>query len=162
MAETIAEALQIIEVGTKDSATPSRTESIFASPLAGSTRPLIYIVRRYIVVHMTKPMREATFLTLAALADQNLHGYGIIGEVKKLSGGRINLGPGTLYGTLDRLTEQGLIEPTGTEVVDGRLRRYYGITGSGLSAVRNEADQRAATLRAAAKRLGRGVRGALA
>ena len=92
MAETIAEALQIIEVGTKDSATPSRTESIFASPLAGSTRPLIYIVRRYIVVHMTKPMREATFLTLAALADQNLHRFGIIGEVKQLSGGGMKSG----------------------------------------------------------------------
>jgi DNA-binding PadR family transcriptional regulator len=107
-------------------------------------------------------MRDASFLILAALADQELHGYGIIGEVKTLSGGRLTLGPGTLYGTLDRLTEQGLIRPTTTEVVDGRLRRYYGITGSGLSAVRSEADNRAATLRAAAKRLGSGVRGALA
>jgi DNA-binding PadR family transcriptional regulator len=107
-------------------------------------------------------MREATFLTLAALADQSLHGYGIIAEVKELSGGRVNLGPGTLYGTLDRLTEQGLIQSKGTEVVDGRLRRYYGITGSGLSAVRDEADGRAATLQAANARLGSGVRGALA
>jgi DNA-binding PadR family transcriptional regulator len=107
-------------------------------------------------------MREPTFLTLAALADQNLHGYGIIAEVKKLSGGRVDLGPGTLYGTLDRLTEQGLIQPQGTEIVDGRLRRYYGITGLGLSAVQDEAKERAATLRAANARLGSGVRGAMA
>jgi DNA-binding PadR family transcriptional regulator len=107
-------------------------------------------------------MRDATFLILTAIADQELHGYGIIGEVKALSGGRLTLGPGTLYGTLDRLTEQNLIRPTTTEVVDGRLRRYYGITGSGLSAVRSEAKNRAATLRAAAERLGPGVRRALA
>jgi len=107
-------------------------------------------------------MREATFLTLAALADQDLHGYGIISEVKRLSGGRVTLGPGTLYGTLDRLSDQGLVQPSGTEVVDGRLRRYYRITEGGLSAVRSEADERAATLRAANERLVPGVRGALA
>ena len=107
-------------------------------------------------------MREATFLILAALADQDLHGYGIIGEVKVLSGGKTILGPGTLYGTLDRLTEQGLIQPTGTEVVDGRLRRYYGITETGLAAVRSEAEDRAATLKAAAGRLRPHIRGALA
>jgi len=107
-------------------------------------------------------MRDATFLILAALADQELHGYGIIGEVKSLSGGKLTLGPGTLYGTLDRLTEQGLIRPTRTEVVDGRLRRYYGITGNGLSAVNCEADDRAATLQAATVRLKPRIRGALA
>ena len=98
-------------------------------------------------------MRDPSFLILAALADQELHGYGIIGEVKALSGGRVKLGPGTLYGTLDKLTEQGLIEPRGTEVVDGRLRRYYGITGNGLSAVKDEASHRDEMLRAAASRL---------
>ncbi len=106
-------------------------------------RQLIYrqLIYRYLIPSddMSKPMREATLLTLADLADQDLHGYGIIGEVKQLSGGRVTLGPGTLYGTLDRPFEQGLIRPTGTEVVNGRLRRYYGITGSGLSAVRAEA-----------------------
>lgn len=107
-------------------------------------------------------MREATFLILAALADQDLHGYGIIGEVKELSGGRLKLGPGTLYGTLDRLSDQGLIEPKGTEVVDGRLRRYYGITGTGLDAIRSEVADRAKTLEAASKRLQPRVRGALA
>ena len=113
-------------------------------------------------VYVGEPMRDAKFLILVALADQELHGYGIIGEVKKLSGGRLALGPGTLYGTLDRLTEQDLIRATRTEVVDGRLRRYYCITGSGRTAVQSEADERAATLRAATKRLKTGFRGALA
>lgn len=98
-------------------------------------------------------MREASFLILAALADQELHGYAIIGEVKDLSGGRVKMGPGTLYGALDRLSEQGLIESTRTEAVDGRLRRYYAITGEGLEAVRNEAAARAAVLDAASARL---------
>ena len=98
-------------------------------------------------------MREASFLILVALVDQELHGYAIIGEVKDLSDGRLKLGPGTLYGTLDRLSDQGLIKSTRTEVVDGRLRRYYAITGTGLEAVRNEAANRAAVLDAAAARL---------
>jgi PadR family transcriptional regulator PadR len=98
-------------------------------------------------------MREPRFLILAALADQELHGYAIIGEVKKLSGGRLKLGPGTLYGTLDKLSEQGLIESTRTEAVDGRLRRYYAITGTGLAAVRSEAAARSETLNAANERL---------
>ena len=107
-------------------------------------------------------MRDAAFLVLAALARQELHGYGVIGEVTALSGGRLVLGPGTLYGTLDRLTQQGLIRPTRTEVVEGRLRRYYGITAQGTSAVHSEAESRAATLRAASARLNLGPRGASA
>lgn len=107
-------------------------------------------------------MREASFLILTALADQELHGYGIIGEVNQLSGGRFKLGPGTLYGTLDKLSEQGLIRPTRTEAVDGRLRRYYSITEPGLAAVRGEAAAREKVLRAASKRLHPRVRGATA
>ena len=107
-------------------------------------------------------MPEASFLILVALSDQELHGYGIIGEVKQLSGGRLKLGPGTLYGTLDRLTDQGLIRRTGTKEVDGRLRHYYGVTGSGLDAVREEAALRAQTMRAVTKHLQPKPRGALA
>lgn len=111
---------------------------------------------------MTQPMREASFLILVALADRELHGYAIIGEVNDLSDGRLKLGPGTLYGTLDRLSDQGLIESTRTEAVDGRLRRYYAITGNGLEAVRNEAATRAAILDAASARLNPRRRASLA
>jgi PadR family transcriptional regulator, regulatory protein PadR len=105
-------------------------------------------------------MGEPSFLILVALSGHELHGYGIIGEVKQLSGGRVKLGSGTLYGTLDKLTEQGMINPTRTDVVDGRHRRYYGITGAGLSAVRSEASARQETLRAANRRLHPRIRGA--
>ncbi|MCA1709164.1 MAG: PadR family transcriptional regulator [Actinobacteria bacterium] len=99
-------------------------------------------------------MREPTFLILVALADAERHGYGIILEVETLSGGRLKLGPGSLYGALDRLNEQKLIRSTRSEVVNGRLRRYYAITDAGLSAVRKEAARRADVLRAAKSRLG--------
>ena len=48
-------------------------------------------------------MQEPTFLILAALAAEPLHGYGVILEVTQLSAGRVTLRPGTLYGALDRL-----------------------------------------------------------
>ncbi len=107
-------------------------------------------------------MRDPSFLILVALADQPLHGYGIISEVKRISDERVKLGPGTLYGTLDRLKDDGLIEESGTEEVDGRLRRYYRISKDGLDAVRSEAADRAATLRAAEERLAPRLRGASA
>ena len=99
-------------------------------------------------------MHEPTFLILVALADAERHGYGIIQEVEKLSGGRLKLGPGSLYGALDRLSDQDLIRTTRTEVVNGRLRRYYAINDSGLSAVREEAARRSEVVRAANARLG--------
>ena len=111
---------------------------------------------------VSQSLREPTFLILVALADEERHGYAIIKEVEKLSGGRLVLGPGTLYGALDRLTDQGLIEPTRKETVDGRIRRYYAITGNGLQTVRREAVQRSEVLRAATARLGWNPRGALA
>ncbi len=101
-------------------------------------------------------------MILVALSDQELHGYGIIGEVKQLSGDRLKLGPGTLYGTLDRLSERGLIQQTETKIVDGRVRHYYGITGMGLEAVRDEAAARSDTMRAVTRHLQPRGPGALA
>ncbi|HEV2758624.1 MAG TPA: PadR family transcriptional regulator [Acidimicrobiales bacterium] len=98
-------------------------------------------------------MREPTFLILVALADADRHGYGIIREVEELSSGRIRLGPGTLYGALDRLSDQGLVKTTRTEVLNGRLRRYYAISDAGLAAVREEAARRSQVLTAAEARL---------
>jgi len=104
---------------------------------------------------MTDPLREPTFLILAALAPQPLHGYAIIGEVSDLSGGRLALRPGTLYGALDRLAEEGLLESDREEVVDGRLRRYYRLTDEGAAVLEREAARLQRNADAARRRLSR-------
>ena len=83
-------------------------------------------------------MREPTFLILSALAGKPLHGYGLIEEVHVLSSGRLKLSIGTLYGALDRLTEEGLVRVNREEVVSGRLRRYYEISDQGAAALVTE------------------------
>ena len=80
-------------------------------------------------------MREPTFLILTALAAEAKHGYGVIRAVEELSHGEVVLRPGTLYGALDRLAERGLVEVDREEAVDGRLRRYYRLTGTGAAAL---------------------------
>ena len=56
----------------------------------------------------TRPMTEAAFFVLTALAGGPCHGYGIVNEVKELSQGRVDLRVGTLYGVLDRLVHPRL------------------------------------------------------
>jgi DNA-binding PadR family transcriptional regulator len=89
----------------------------------------------------TVNLQEPTFLILAALAGGDLHGYGIIKEVEALSDCRVRLSPGTLYGALDRLKNDGLVETAGEERVEGRLRRYYRLTDVGASALQQEIDR---------------------
>src|SRR3712207_1689375 len=83
----------------------------------------------------TDEMREPRFLLLAALAGGRQHGYSLLRAVAMLSRGRVRLRPGSLYGALDRLTREGLVEGAGTEVVEGRHRRYYELTEAGVQAL---------------------------
>ena len=99
-------------------------------------------------------MREPTYLILLALADAERHGYGVIQEVRALSDQQVRLGAGTLYGALDRLTEEGLVRATRSEVVAGRHRRYYALTDRGLDTVKAETVRRGALAEAARVRLG--------
>jgi DNA-binding PadR family transcriptional regulator len=84
-------------------------------------------------------MREPTFYILAAMLDGPIHGYGIIKRVQELSGRRVRLAAGTLYGALDRLAEEGVVDVEREEIVGGRARRYYRLTGGGREALRAEA-----------------------
>lgn len=84
-------------------------------------------------------VRRPTFSVLASLLDGPAHGYAIIGRAAELSGEEVRLTAGTLYGALERLETEGLIEKAGEEVVDGRRRRYYQLTGAGRAAVISEA-----------------------
>ncbi|TMQ93687.1 helix-turn-helix transcriptional regulator [Actinomadura soli] len=84
-------------------------------------------------------LSEPTYFVLAALLDGPVHGYGIIKRSQDLSGGRIRLAVGTLYGALDRLAGDGLIVVDREETVQGRPRRYYRLTEDGRLAVTREA-----------------------
>jgi DNA-binding PadR family transcriptional regulator len=86
-------------------------------------------------------LREPSYFILAALVNGPAHGYGIIQEAAELSGGRVRLGAGTLYGALERLASEGLVEPEREEVVSGRRRRYFRLTGEGESALAEESER---------------------
>ena len=99
-------------------------------------------------------MQEATFLILTALADGPQHGYGIIGDVARISDGRVRLRAGTLYSALDRLRVEGLVAVEGEEVVDGRHRRYYRLTAAGTAELAAEAARVQSNAATAFRRLG--------
>jgi PadR family transcriptional regulator PadR len=100
-----------------------------------------------------KPMTGQAFFVLTALADGPRHGYGIVGEVAELSQGRVKLKIGGLYGVLERLAAEELIEPDREEAHGGRLRRYYRLTRDGRRALAEEAELRAATAQVVRARL---------
>jgi PadR family transcriptional regulator PadR len=100
-------------------------------------------------------MRRPSFLILSALAVEPLHGYAVIREVTRLSGGTVHLAAGTLYAALDRLTDEGMVEVDREETVDGRLRRYYRLSTSGASALAAEAEQMRRDARMVTQRLRR-------
>jgi DNA-binding PadR family transcriptional regulator len=86
------------------------------------------------------PLTPVTLNILLALADEERHGYGIGVEVRQRTGGKMRLGPGTLYGTLKRMVDGGLVEESdslpeeldaGTRSYDAERRRYYRLTGFG-------------------------------
>ncbi len=101
------------------------------------------------------PLPPATFHILLALADGELHGYAIMKGVAARSEGAVRLGPGTLYGSLKRLLEAGLVEEGGERADPERgdeRRRYYRLTPLGLSVVRAEARRLDAMVRAARRK----------
>lgn len=93
------------------------------------------------MVKRHRPVTEPTYFILATLLEGPLHGYGVIKRAGELSGGRVRLAVGTLYGALDRLSADGLIALDREEVVDGRPRRYYRITDDGTLVVTQEAER---------------------
>jgi DNA-binding PadR family transcriptional regulator len=104
---------------------------------------------------MTKrAMQETTFLILTALAQGPQHGYGIIQDVRRISGERVALRAGTLYGALERLDADGLVAMDREEIVDGRLRRYYRLTDEGSARLAEEAKRLQESAATALRRLG--------
>ena len=100
-----------------------------------------------------RAMQEATFLILTALAQGSQHGYGIITDVKDISGGRVRLRAGTLYTALERLRADAMIAVDREEIVETRLRRYYRLTPKGAELLAAEAARLQANAAAALSRL---------
>ncbi|MBT9330033.1 PadR family transcriptional regulator [Paracidobacterium acidisoli] len=76
------------------------------------------------------PLPTASFFVLFALADADKHGYRIMQDIRELSGGTVSLGPATLYTTIRKLSDQGLISETSESSGDER-RRIYALTSGG-------------------------------
>jgi DNA-binding PadR family transcriptional regulator len=97
-------------------------------------------------------LSRSAFLVLLALADQPRHGLAILDRVHDASQGEVRLGPGTLYGTIQKLVAAGLIRETTTapdpDDHDPR-RRYYKLTVKGERALKEEANRMRALVRAA-------------
>ncbi|NRD78477.1 PadR family transcriptional regulator [Bacillus sp. BRMEA1] len=76
------------------------------------------------------PLSESTYLILLALYHEPLHGYGIIKSIEEVSNGSFIIAPGTLYGVLNNLQKQRLIETVKQEE-DSRKKKTYAITEKG-------------------------------
>lgn len=83
-----------------------------------------------------QPLTESVFYILLATRNPN-HGYGIIQEVKELTGGRINMGAGTLYGAIQTLETKGWIQVF-SEETESRKKKEYVLTEEGRTAFKEE------------------------
>jgi DNA-binding PadR family transcriptional regulator len=81
------------------------------------------------------PLTPQVFHLLVALAERDLHGYAIMQDVSARTNGKLRLSPGTLYGSIKRLLEQGLI----IELENDARRRYYRLTPFGRKVAKAEA-----------------------
>src|SRR5262245_32785087 len=87
------------------------------------------------------PLKINWFHILLCLADGDQHGYAIMQEVLARTDGRVRLWPATLYGSLKRLMDEGLIEESGERTAadaDAARRRYYRLSTTGRRALASE------------------------
>ncbi|MGH2555564.1 MAG: PadR family transcriptional regulator [Actinomycetota bacterium] len=101
------------------------------------------------------PLSPAVFHILLALATGEMHGYAIMHEVSILSDGHVNMGPGTLYGSIKKMLADGLIEESDRRPdpkLDDERRRYYRITEEGRRLLGAEAERLSRLVRVARSR----------
>lgn len=100
------------------------------------------------------PLPPVTFHILLALADEDRHGYAIIQDIELRTNGASKVGAGTLYRSIHRMLEQGLIEEKRSRPapeLDDERRRYYRITKFGVEVARAEARRLAELVKFARK-----------
>lgn len=92
----------------------------------------------------SKPLTPAVLYILFALAKEACHGYGIMKQVETDSKGKVSMGPGTLYGSLNRMMKAGLIKESQKKIdpdLDDERRIYYEITGLGQESLSAELER---------------------
>jgi DNA-binding PadR family transcriptional regulator len=90
------------------------------------------------------PLTSAVFHILLVLADGAKHGYGIMKAIDAITDGQIQMGPGTLYGSIKRMLADGLIEESDERPdpdLDDERRRYYRLTPFGQQVLRAEVER---------------------
>ena len=90
------------------------------------------------------PLTPAVFHILLALAGGEKHGYAIMLDVEVISDGQVKMGPGTLYGSIKRMLEAGLIEESDERPdleLDDERRRYYRMSGIGRRVLKAETER---------------------
>jgi DNA-binding PadR family transcriptional regulator len=97
------------------------------------------------------PLTPAVFHILLALYGRERHGYDIMQQVKEDSRGQVKMGPGTLYGSIDRMMTAGLVTEGNKQ--DPR-RIYYKLTALGQTALRAESERLSAIAATARRQLG--------
>jgi DNA-binding PadR family transcriptional regulator len=98
------------------------------------------------------PLTPAVFNILLSLADGEKHGYAIMLEVENNTQGAVKMGPGTLYGSIKRMLDAGLVRETSERPdpdLDDQRRRYYELTHLGGQVLRLEAERLANQVRLA-------------
>ena len=98
------------------------------------------------------PLTPAVLNILLALADGEKHGYGIMLEVEAATNGQVQMGPGTLYGSIKRMLKAGLIQESDERLdpeLDDERRRYYRLTGLGRRALQLDLERLAEQIRVA-------------
>jgi DNA-binding PadR family transcriptional regulator len=100
----------------------------------------------------SKPLTEPVLLILTSLASQPRHGYALLKDIEELSGGRVRLSTGTLFGALKRLLDDGWIERFEQEDTS-RQKQTYRLTASGRKQLHLELDRMKQLTRAGFARL---------
>ncbi|MBZ5580125.1 MAG: PadR family transcriptional regulator [Acidobacteriia bacterium] len=103
------------------------------------------------------PLSPAVFHILLSLGEGERHGYALKREISLRTGGRLKIGPGVLYGSINKMLELGLIEESDDRPdphLDDERRRYYRITAYGRKVAQSEAARMRDLVKLAAVRFG--------
>jgi DNA-binding PadR family transcriptional regulator len=90
---------------------------------------------------LTPSLSRTAMHIVLAIGPEERHGYAIMGEVARITGGSVRLGPGAIYTTIRRLLDDGLIEESDERPdpeMDDQRRRYYRLTGAGRAVAASE------------------------